>query len=465
MERLTLAVAAAACVLVFCLPPAWWLVVYIATLTWYPSYLTVKVGTLDFSAPRIVILAIYASLFFRQHLLNRFRVTLLDIFVLAYFFGQLLAGAMTTDLPQLLENRSGAAFDMLLPYLAVRAIITDKQRCLSFLKASMYVVAPVAVFGLYESVTGHNPAGFLQRYMVWGSVADFPTRHGFYRAWFTTSHPIMLGMFFAILGPLWAGLLYQARTNRPICYAGIALAGVGVFSSMSSGPALAALVATAFIAFYRYRRYWKIAVAAIVLMCATIEIVSNRHFYYYSTRFMLSGSSAWYRGRLLDVALFEGGMSGHWLSGYGLDTAAAWKASFDWSARIDGRYSVDMVNQYLLVVFQFGLIALVPFVAAVCAAIKSLIEAFRSSLSDSNKLLIWCLSGSVVGLLVSFFTVSLHTGQTTSLFYITIALCGVMPMIISDENSHLVIKANPTMMLPASQGCCVKPAANYSILL
>lgn len=440
MEQLTLAVAAAACILVFCLPPAWWLAVYVATLAWYPSYLTVKVGTLDFSAARIVILAIYLGLLVRSQSIKRFRFNYLDALAITYFAGQLLAGAITSDLGTLLENRSGAAFDMLLPYFAVRAIITDKQRCLSFLKASVYIVAPMAIFGLYESVTGHNPVGFLQKYMVWGKVADFPTRHGFYRAWFTTSHPIMFGLFFAILGPIWAGLLYQAKTNRLLCYAGIALAAIGVFSSMSSGPAAAASVAIAFIAFYRYRKYWKLLVAAIILICATLEVISNRHFYYYPTRFMLSKSSAWYRGRLMDVALFEGGMSGHWLTGYGLTTDESLKASAEWGAKIDRRKRVDMVNEYLLIVFRYGLMALIPFLAMLYAAIKKLKEAWKISLSDADKWLIWCLSASIVGLLLAFFTTSLHAGQSTILFFILIGLCGVMPLITADENSRLLEK-------------------------
>jgi uncharacterized membrane protein YuzA (DUF378 family) len=32
--------------------------------------------------------------------------------------------------------------------------------------------------------------------------------------------------------------------------------------------------------------------------------------------------------------------------------------------------------------------------------------------------------------------------QTANLFFILIGLCGVMPLIISDENSRLLIKAN-----------------------
>jgi hypothetical protein len=433
MEQLTFSVAVAACVLVFCLPPVWWLVVYIAIVAWYPSYLTVKIGALDFSAARIVIFAIYISLFLRTDLIKRFRFNYLDALVITYFVSQFLAGVMTTDLLRLLENRSGDGFDTLLPYFAVRAIITDKQRYLSFLKGSMYVVAPLAIFGFYESWTSHNPAGFLKEYHAWGSLEGLEglgARFGFYRAWFTFSHPIMFGLFFAILGPIWAGLLYQAGTNRLMCYAGIALACVGVFSSMSSGPALAALVAVAFIAFYRYKRHWKLVVIAIILMCATIEIISNRHFYHYLTRFMMSQSSAWYRGRLMDVALFEGGMSGHWLAGYGLATDDAIKAGAEWGAKIDKRDWADIVNEYLLIVFRFGLIALVPFLAMICAAFKRLKEAWKMSLSDADKWLMWCLSASMVGVLTAMNTVGLF-GPPITLFFMTLAICCQIPALVA----------------------------------
>lgn len=411
---------------------------YVATLAWYPSYLTIKVATFDFSIPRIVILAIYLNLFFRSHSIKHFRFNCVDALAIAYFSGQLLAGAITTDFSKLLENRSGAAFDMLLPYFAVRAIITNKERYILLLKATIYIIAPIAIFCLYESLTGNNPVRFLQEYMAWGKVADFPIRLGLYRAWFISSHPIMLGLFFAILGSIWAGLLYQPKTNRFLCYVGIVLAGVGVFFSMSSGPALAALVATAIIACYQYREYWKLAAMSIILVCGIIEIGSNRHFYYYPTRFTFSEATAWYRGRLIDVVLFENGMSGHWLVGCGIETKAAEETAAMWAAKIGPRPTLDLVNHYLLILFKFGLVGLVSFLAMIATAAKKLAEAFSASLLDSDKWLIWCLSAGLIGQLAAYTSTSLHTGQTASLFFILLGLCSAMPLIIADGNSKLM---------------------------
>jgi O-antigen ligase len=128
-------------------------------------------------------------------------------------------------------------------------------------------------------------------------------------------------------------------------------------------------------------------------------------------------------------------MSGHWLIGYGHATEEAAMASADWGGRIDGRYRVDMVNEYLLILFRYGFIALIPFLAMIYATIKKLIEAWRMSLLDADKWMIWCLAASFAGLLIGFCTTSLHAGQPTILFFILLGLCGVMPLIISDNNN------------------------------
>jgi len=445
MEQLTLAVAAAACVLVFCLPPAWWLIIYTALLAYYPQYLSVKIGTLDFMACRIVMVAMYAKLLLRGNLIKGFKFNYLDILVIAYFLAQLFSGLLTTDAGSLLENRFGVAFDSVLPYFIVRLTVTGKEEYRKLLKWILILAVPIAIVGFYQSITGHNPAGFLKMYRPWsiipeGYIPIMQRRYGFFRANVTFPHPILYGLFFAILGPVCAGILRSITRYRVLYWSGLGFMGIGVFSSMSGGPAFAAVTAVAFIAFYRFRRYWKTAVVAIVLMCGTIEFISTRHFYYYPTRFTFNLASAWYRGRLIDVALFEGGMSGHWLTGYGLATDASLKASAEWGAKIDNRPSFDGVNEYLCIVFRFGLIALVPFLAMICAAIKRLIEALKTCLSDSDRWLVWCVSGSLAGILVAIVTVSLSGTQPTNLFFILIGLCGVMPLIISDENRRLLEK-------------------------
>ena len=58
MEALTLIIAVGGTALIFALPPVQGLVVFFAALIWYPSTLTVQLGTSDFSVCRILVLAL-----------------------------------------------------------------------------------------------------------------------------------------------------------------------------------------------------------------------------------------------------------------------------------------------------------------------------------------------------------------------------------------------------------------------
>jgi len=428
LENVTLSIALAVSALVLCLPPIYGLIVYVAALAWYPPYLTVQLGTIDFCVTRIVILALYAKIFLGTNLSRRFKFNWLDALAITYFVAQIISNAFTDSMMKLLENRAGAAFDMLLPYFIVRMVVTDKKKYLTLLKGILIIAAPLAIVGLYQCLTSHNPVGFMMKYTAWSSTSrgHFQSgyipraRRGFFRANVTFSVSIMFGLFFAMLGPACVGLLRNINKNRIYYIVAIILMAVGIFSSMSSGPMLAGLLAVSFIAFHRYRKYWKMTLAAVILMCGTVEITSNRHFYDILGGFTISPGTAWYRSRLIEVALFEGGMSGHWVAGFGND------ADPGWSSRIDGRAHTDVVNHYLLVLVRYGLIGLVPFLAMNIMAIKKLIDGYKKSILKSDKWLIWCLSAGFFGLAGAMMSVSLF-GQPTTVYYMMIGFTGVLP--------------------------------------
>ena len=221
MEAVTLVVAAIASFLIFFLPPIYSLVVYIAALAWYPQYLSVPVGTIDFTLCRIVILATFAKLFLRTSLPRRFKFIWLDKLVIIYFVAQILSGVATTQsLMAFLENRAGAVFDMVLPYFAVRMILTNKKNYLLLLKAILIIAAPLAIIGFYQCMTGNNPVGFLKQYHAWRTDMVYRpvSRLGFFRADVAFSHSIMYGLFFAMLGPVCAGILRNAKKYKTLCW-------------------------------------------------------------------------------------------------------------------------------------------------------------------------------------------------------------------------------------------------------
>jgi len=174
MAGVTLVTALATCALIFFLKPIHALIAYFAVLVWYPSYLSAPIGTVDFTVHRIVILFLFGKLYLETKLPSRFKLVWLDKLLIVYFVAQLLAGAATTrTLGSFLENRAGRVFDMMLPYFAVRFIITDKQKYLLFLKSILVVAVPLATIGLYQCLSGHNPAGFMMRYYAWEASTGY----------------------------------------------------------------------------------------------------------------------------------------------------------------------------------------------------------------------------------------------------------------------------------------------------
>jgi hypothetical protein len=452
MESVTLTFAAAAGALVFFLPPVYGLIVYVAALVWYPSYLTVTVGTVDFTAHRIIILAIFSKLFLLTSLPGRFKFVWLDRLVIIYFIAQIVSNSFVDSMIKLLENRAGLAFDTVLPYFAVRMIIKNKKQYLTMLKGILIVVAPLAIVGFYQCLTGYNPAGFLIEYHGWSDLRSEGyvalTRKGFFRANVTFNISILFGLVFAMFGPVCAGLLGIEKRYRKLYWVALFLMGIGVFSSMSSGPMLAALLAIVFISCYRYRRYWKVITAVVVLMCGSVEIISNRHFYDVLGSYTIVPGTAWYRSRLIEVALFEGGMSGHWLTGFGYDVDPGW------CRNIDGRSRTDVVNHYLLVLCRFGLVGFLPFLAMNIVAIKQLVGTYKASVLRSDKWLIWCLGAGLFALAGAFMTICVF-GPPNSVYYLMIGFVGVMPAIIIGTGRQDFVKSELGRVRKSNnQACC-----------
>ena len=440
MEELTLTVAIIASVLVFCLRPIYGLIVYIAAFVWYPTYLTLPVGTIDFTVRRILIVVLFAKLFLHTDLPERFKFIWLDKLVIICFGAQILVGATTAQsLMVFLENRGGAVFDAVLPYFAVRMIIRNKKQYLTLLKALLIIAAPLAIAGFYQCISGSNPVGFFKKYYAWGPVKRVDTIHqaipraGFFRADVTFSHSIMYGLFFAMFGPACVGLINHVRKSKLLYAIGLGLMAVGVLSSMSSGPWLAALLAILFITLYFYRRYLRIVLLLAILMCGMVEIISNRHFYEEIDRLALSRKTASYRIRLIEVALFEGGMRGHWLSGFGPDYDPGWirKIYPDW----DRGRGTDMTNHYLLLLSRFGLVGLMPFLALNIAAIKKLVDSYKASIYSSDQWLVWCLAAGLFGSAAALLSTGLW-GPPMTIYYMIVAFCGVMPAVITKNRAR-----------------------------
>lgn len=443
MQSVTLLIAVVLSALVLFLPLRMALILYVAGLAWYPTYITMKMGSLDWSIPRFVILAIFLKIMLAAGTRPKFRWITLDYLVIAGSVSAVVAHIVTIPEGGFWEFHAGAQFDTLLVYFMVRLLMTSREEYLTLLKGLLIIAAPLAILGAYQCLTFHNPVGFLKQFHAWAEAQDISqVRSNFCRADVTFAHPIMFGLFFAMVGPCCIGLWhFIKRYSRPFLICGIVLMLVGLISSMSSGPQLAGFGLLVTLIMFPYRRYWKLFLVGLILSMGLVEIGSNRHWYYVASSYLaFNADTAYYRCRLVEHAL-GGGMSGHWIWGFGFNDPGWWDAL----SRSE-RQGTDITNQYILTLVRYGLVGLIPFFAAISAACVRLRKAFVAAADYTDQWMIWCVLASLVGILLAMFSVALSC-QPVNLFYMMLGLCGCMPTLVASP--ALSITCEPRMLSEA----------------
>jgi hypothetical protein len=404
---MTLALGIISSLIILFIKPINGLLVFYASMIWYPTALTFQVATLDFSVARISCLILFFKVVLDNRLTREFKITLLDKFMIFYFVGQFIAGSFTTDLTILVINRFGFFFDVFIPFFIVRIIIKDSVSFEKFIKGIMIITAPLALIALLESVTHHN-------YLLFGRSEPFIfPRWGMKRAMVTFSHPIYFGVFMSMIFGLGMFLWPKPAKFYYRILLLMILAGVGV--SFSSGGWLGAASMIGISLLFKYRRNWRQILWTGFVLCVLIELFSNRHFYNVIDRIALNPHTAWYRTRLIEVAIFEGGMNDHWLFGYGYGVDPMW------CINVDGRQKTDMVNHYLLILSQFGLLGFVPFMGLIWQSLKNIYNKLPSLKDNTKAWRNWIAGSTLLGIFLSINSVSLF-GSPVNMLFIMFAL-------------------------------------------
>ena len=433
MQLVTLIIAVLASLLILGLRPIYGLAVYFVVLFGWSQRLTVALGPLDFTTARIVILVLIARAALDPGLRGSLRVTAMDGLVLVSYLGVVAALAMTTSPAIWVIRESGTLVDTLLPYAAVRLIVRDRRELVTMVKALAVVGIPLALLGIYQSVTGHNPAGFMAEHFAWGMAREVtwpqPDRWGLHRATVTFGHPITFGLFFAAVAPLVLGMPRRgggwSLPTRVIVAGAIA---AGAFVSLSSAPLFALVAGGAFLCCYPVRRLWPAVLAGLVLSVLFVEIYSNRNFYHVLTRLAFRGPTAYYRIGLWEEA-WGGGMDGHWLAGYGYVGVGPGvdNTNFHWHHK-------DLVNIYIGRMARYGMLGLLPFLALNAWIYVSLVKAGRRARAPADLWMTWSLAAALVGWNLGFMTVA-ALEHIQIMLYMLIGVAANMPMIMARANA------------------------------
>jgi hypothetical protein len=354
----TIVVALLAAVAVTIVRPGRAVGIIIVSMLLWPEYLRIPIGLAQMSAPRVA-----ATVFILRMVLkgdSQLRWNWVDTLVLVGWGWDLLANFVENADGTQLVYMTGRFFDTVCMYFAARLGTTGRNSPTDLYPFLAATAVALGIVGAIEAVSGSYLFDKLYAYggQPWFAKED-EFRHGFLRARATTGHSIYFGMAMIVV----TGLVYAARDaarKRLTWYCAVAAGLVGVLSSLSSGPQLGLGLLLIASAFFYFRRLIKPALLALVALCIFVELVSHRHFYQLIDYLALSEETAWYRARLLEVAVSH--LPDYWLFGVGNH----WP--HHWGLEIDTRAHVDVVNHYIIVALYGGLPSLACYVGGIIGA-------------------------------------------------------------------------------------------------
>jgi len=372
--------------------------IVMSMLVW-PEYLRVPLGLAEMSVPRVVGLVLIAKIYLSgQH--RRVPSCIVDkliLFVWLYsLFASMVSDASTAQLIQMI----GRFFDTILMYFIARWSLQSEDD----IKALYVPLAITAIvmggIGCYETVTTYSPYSQMISYRAWSWINKPPEfRYGFLRAQASTSVPIYFGMaMMLIVGMLWSLKVYVK--NKFFHFLAVLCAVLGTLSSMSSGPWIGCFMLFALGAYQKNIKYIKPSLYLLLFFAVFVEVASNRHFYNMIDYIALNSQTAWYRTRLIEIAV--GHLHEFWLLGFGSD----WP--HHWAAELDGRKHIDVVNHFLIVALSGGLPAMLGYILSHCFAVKMAIKSWKKSTEYSQKKLIFIITATLVALDLSSLSVGLY---------------------------------------------------------
>jgi len=406
----TIAVIALAGTAIMAMKPRQGLGLFLFVMMVYPRYMVVSLGTIDLPAHRVLALFLLVRAIMEPGLLASVRRNALDYLVVGLYGWGVLA-LLVTEGTEVLENRGGAFMDMVLPYLAARVIVRDRQDIITAAKWAAIAVFPMAAVGVTESFTGWSPYAYLRANAAWQLNLEGTVRMGLYRA-NGPAMSIIFGLLFVAVMSLLPALTKAGAAWRRAAYLSIAASIIGSLSSMSSGPYLG-LVVFCFCA----ALIWKPSLVRPVLVLSLIgilavEVGSNRHFYYQISRFTFNAGTAWYRARLFEEAIKH--LGEYWTFGYGFKDPG-------WGPSLDDRLTVDVCNHYVLLAVTYGAMAPALFTGILAAAVARMRKAYLTARDAVIRDTAWYVASAVIGFAFALWSVGLLS-LMEGLFYTMIGV-------------------------------------------
>ena len=381
------------------------------------------VATLDFPLIRLMLLAMLARVVARREAAD-VRPVALD-YLLCTFAAAHVVTAVVRMGPDVLVNKLGLSFDVLLTYFLCRVLVRNLEDLATFARGACVVAMPVAVAFTIERLTARNA------FSVFGGINPITmVREGRLRCQGAYPHPIVAGVFWASLLPMMAALWWasprSAAGPRHRIYAvvGVTCGLVVIVATNSATPLTGVMAAGVGLALFRWRRWLQVGRWGLLAMIVGLHMVMQAPVWHLVSRIDLVGGSGYHRYQLIDGAIRN--VHEWWLIGSTVGTD-------HW-----GHFTFDITNTYIVQGLHGGVTLLALFVAIITLAYQRVGRAIRQLDGRSKKtrqerdrlIWIWALGVTVFVHTMSFIALS-YFGQVTTMWYFLLgtigSLCALNP--------------------------------------
>jgi len=417
VQSTTLAVAILGSILVLSLHSRYALAAYIGTLLWYPEYLRVSISTIDISVGRIVVTVLLLRYLCDKRIMGKFVWSRLDTWValnMAVYVGMYCA---THPFGAAVENQGGFVMDTWFAYMAARLTMTDKRTLVYFIKTISIILVPLAMLGVFESITHWQPFYPSQRFSISqplaGEMGDY-RRWGFAQAVGPLGHFIMFGACFVMFLPLIWSLRREPGHWKQLAYPLSAMACIGAISSFASCSWVMLFTMIFCLVMERYRHWIRKMAILLLLLLMLTKLTSNRPLYHVLADYgNLTGGSWWDRVALIDSAIADFGK--WWLTGYGGKDPG-------WGAAVWAEHT-DVNNQFILIGVNCGILGIIALCGVLLVAFRCLSDSYKKTNDHQLKSIYWALGSVLVSTIVVWQGVSFF-GQMPSIFYTVLGIIG-----------------------------------------
>jgi hypothetical protein len=306
-----------------------------------------------------------------------------------------------------LVDRLGFLYTTFGGYFLLRYLVRDREDVVRAIKALGMVAIVIATFMTAEHFTDRNAFASFGGVHLLSEI-----RNGHVRAQGPFQHPLLAGMFGAMLLPLFVGLFWQGRGHRLIAAAGVVGSTVMTATAASSTPVMTCAAGISALCLWPFRKRMRLLRWGLVSVLIGLQLVMKAPVWFLPEKLSaFLGGSGYQRSELIDQFIRHFGE--WWL--IGTRSNAYW-----------GFGMWDCINAYVHAGVEGGIITFVLFTAILVVAYKRLGIARNLAGNDvQHQRLLWAIGACLFANTVGFFG-EFYYDQSVIGWYALLALIAVV---------------------------------------